>query len=282
MEAVMHWNDIWIDQQQKNIRSGRGGGCWTSWQDEPAARRYAERVKTRFANQQRVSELIEMVQPGWKVLDIGAGPGNIAIPLAVKAGSVTAVEPADGMVAVMRENLEGAERTNVEIVQKKWDDVDIQTDLTPFYDLTVASFSLGMVDLMAAIQKMNAVTSKQIVLYWHAGDQDWDFEARMFWPSIYKADYSPVPKSDIVFNLLYEMGIFPNVKSYCFEVVTRYESLNDALIDYYSRFDLKEGEQDFLIRSHVEKEYAMVDGGYQRSYRQHSMRFSWAPTNEAV
>ena len=39
------------------------------------------------------------------VLDIGAGPGTLAIPFAQKVAHVTAVEPAEGMCSVMREKM---------------------------------------------------------------------------------------------------------------------------------------------------------------------------------
>ncbi|MDR1250456.1 MAG: hypothetical protein LBK63_14300 [Treponema sp.] len=41
-----------------------------------------------------------MIRPGERTLDIEAGPGNIAIPVARIAGRVTAVEPFPGMAAV--------------------------------------------------------------------------------------------------------------------------------------------------------------------------------------
>lgn len=273
----MYWNDVWMQLQQKNIQSGRGGGCWTTWQDEQSARRYDERVKTRFANIQRVSEVVGWVQPGWRVLDIGAGPGNLTIPLAEKAQHITAVEPAEGMVTVLDEHLHEHSILNVDIVQKRWDDVSTTSDLTPPYDLTIASYSLGMVDLLDTIRKINQVTRQQVVIYWHAGDQDWDYEAKRLWPIFHQTAYDPVPKSNVVFNLLYEMGVFPDVKSYEFDVTTSYSSLEEALDEYTARFDLHKGEYERELRSYIESEYQVVDGAYRRNFKQSGMRFCWKP-----
>src|SRR5690606_41985940 len=46
------------------------------------------------------------LEPGSRILDIGAGPGTLAIPLAGIAAHVTAVEPAAGMAEVMAEYAE--------------------------------------------------------------------------------------------------------------------------------------------------------------------------------
>jgi FkbM family methyltransferase len=67
-----------------------------------------------------------MLSPGARVLDIGAGPGNIAIPAAKIAARLTAVEPAPGMAAVLREQIALENMDNIHFINKKWDDVDTE------------------------------------------------------------------------------------------------------------------------------------------------------------
>ena len=82
---------------------------------------------------------------------VSAGPGTLAIPFAEKAAHVTAVEPAEGMCSVMQEKMAEFGVKNITIVQKRWEDVDVARDLEPPYDVVIASFSLGMQDIRAAI-----------------------------------------------------------------------------------------------------------------------------------
>lgn len=51
------------------------------------------------------------------VLDIGAGPGTLAIPFVGKAAHVTAVEPTDGMVSVLKEKMTEFDVENGSLVQ---------------------------------------------------------------------------------------------------------------------------------------------------------------------
>lgn len=55
-------------------------------------------------------------------LDIGAGGGRYALPLALALGPgrVVAIEPSDGMVGVLREGIAEHGIENVEVVQSRW------------------------------------------------------------------------------------------------------------------------------------------------------------------
>jgi SAM-dependent methyltransferase len=60
------------------------------------------------------------VQPGETWLDIGAGGGRYALPLALLAKSVIAVEPSDGMRNVLQGGMTEHGISNVEIVAARW------------------------------------------------------------------------------------------------------------------------------------------------------------------
>lgn len=51
------------------------------------------------------------------------------------------------MCSVMREKMAEFGVRNISVVQKRWEDVDVEKDLQPPYDVVVASFSLGMQDI---------------------------------------------------------------------------------------------------------------------------------------
>ncbi|MHC6203814.1 hypothetical protein ACYULU_11540 [Breznakiellaceae bacterium SP9] len=50
-----------------------------------------------------------------------------------------------------------------------------------------------------SLEKMMTVTLGTIVIFWHAGIQSW--------PLLHNKPYYPVPESNIIFNLLYSMGM---------------------------------------------------------------------------
>lgn len=269
------WNAIWIERQIENRNSGRGGGCQQTWMSEPAARRYWQRAQTGYAVQERLQDLSLLVNEESRILDIGAGPGNLALPLAQKAAMVSCVEPADGMVKVLRENSLQAGIGNIQIIHKTWDDIDIKIDLSPPYQLCFASYSLGMLNLRESIEKMCAVTNGTIILYWHAGNQPWDKEANHLWPLLHQKPYFPIPKCDVVFNLLYQMGIYAHVQPIHSVNTITYNSYQDALEDYKQRFEVNTREQENLLQEYLSTQIDQQNGQISLTSTHNGMKIWW-------
>ena len=59
-------------------------------------------------------------QPGWTVLDMGCAAGTLAIPLAGKVRSVTAVDPSPRMRDLLRQQCEAKGIDNIRIVDGSW------------------------------------------------------------------------------------------------------------------------------------------------------------------
>jgi SAM-dependent methyltransferase len=278
---AIDWNEIWVNAQWQNIDSGHGGECWHSWADKEAAKEFFHHSLQSQAARERVADICSMIRPGGRALDIGAGPGNVAIPVAKIAARLTAVEPAPGMAAVLREQIALENMDNIQFINKKWDDVD-KEELQPPYDLTFASFSMGMIDLKASIEKMMEVTLGTIAIFWHAGIQSWDQESMELWPLLHSKPYYPVPESNIIFNLLYSMGIYPDVKVLRHTRKTMYDSFETALETYADHYDAKDPAQLRVLEEYLEKKLYHVDGKRMLVTGSTSMKISWPMAQAAV
>lgn len=91
-----------------------------------------------------LKELIQMVEQGWQVMDIGAGTGVLSLPIAAMGCSITAIEPSEGMRSLFRTKLGAAGTHNVTIVGKRWE--DFQTDKESSQDLIIACNSLHLTE----------------------------------------------------------------------------------------------------------------------------------------
>ena len=73
-----------------------------------------------------VIELLrQTVEPGWKVLDIGAGSGVLSLPLAEMGCAVTAIEPSIGMRRLLFEEMFRRGTDAVEVDERRWEDISI-------------------------------------------------------------------------------------------------------------------------------------------------------------
>lgn len=61
-----------------------------------------------------------IARPGDTWLDIGAGGGRYALPLALRVREVIAVEPSGGMLGVLREGMAEHSIENVRVEQRRW------------------------------------------------------------------------------------------------------------------------------------------------------------------
>jgi molybdenum cofactor cytidylyltransferase len=72
--------------------------------------------------------LLRLVRPGDRWLDIGAGAGRYALPiarvLAASGGEVVALDPSAGMLAVLREIAAEHDIANVRVVETRWPPAD--------------------------------------------------------------------------------------------------------------------------------------------------------------
>lgn len=80
-----------------------------------------------------LDELRALVVAGERWLDIGAGAGRFALPIALVAGEVVAIDPSAGMLAALAEGQEASRIANVRRLEGRWPpDADLRGALGPF------------------------------------------------------------------------------------------------------------------------------------------------------
>jgi len=270
----MNWNDVWKDQMRRSREASTARDCARIWESRESALKF---WNTSQENRGRVEETIAgtEITPESRVLDIGAGPGTLAIPFAKRVSCVTVVEPAEGMLSVLREKMAEEGVDNISIVQKRWEYVNVAEDLDPPYDVVIASFSLGMPDIRAAIEKMIEAAEGRIYLYHFAGETHWDRDCRNLWPKLHGKEYQPGPKSDVLYNVLYQMGIYPHMRAFRLQHAQRFSSMEEAMEHFRHQYHISTAEQEAIVRDHLAQVLREENGGFLLSASSIRVKIWW-------
>ncbi len=256
------WNDVWTIRTKDHLECGNKTECASIWEEKEAAKKFWQ--MSQRDGQKRARETIKSLNltPDSRVLDIGAGPGSLAIPISEQVAHVTAVEPSTGMLEVLQENIDEFGSNNITCVKKLWEDIDVEKDLDGPYDVIIASFSLGMPDIRKAIEDMQAVSSGYIYLYWFAGETSWNLHSKKIWPKLHGREYCSMPKCNILYNVLYGMGIYPNMSTFKLGRIERYASIYEAVDDLSSHFSVSTEEHRSILAEYLESTLEKDGDGY--------------------
>ncbi|MDR3225477.1 MAG: class I SAM-dependent methyltransferase [Clostridiales Family XIII bacterium] len=156
--------------------------------------------------------------PSDTVLDVGCGPGRVAIPMAQRAASVTALDASPKMLEILGRNAADAGVTNIKTLLVDWED-DESVDAIERHDIVIASRSPALGDL----KLLSKLARKQVVLIIWANNAPC---IPMITGALFKgthpegADGRPpfMPQFDrrfgnnLLYNKIYDMGFEPNLK----------------------------------------------------------------------
>ncbi|BBO82335.1 SAM-dependent methyltransferase [Desulfosarcina ovata subsp. sediminis] len=270
----MDWGEAWKTRMAASVAAMGGSDCARAWNNEASARNYWRMV---LDAREVIDDILKglPVDKDCRILDVGSGPGTLVVPLAPKVAHITAVEPAGAMADVLHENIDEFGLRNVDCVHKRWEEVDEKKDLSPPYDLVIASFSLGMPDIRAAIEKMQRVSQGYVFLLWFAGPSSWDRESRYLFKTLFDREYPGMPQADIIFNLLYQMGIYPHVDVFPGRMDHYYDSLDDMVGDFKMRMPNLSETQASVLRTYYEKIVEKRNGKVILPYTWQSMKLWW-------
>ena len=248
----LNWDLVWNEVNSANINCGAYGECASIWESKEQAESF---LKSSEDNPARLNYILGELplSPEFRVLDIGSGPGTVAVPVAGKVAHVTAVEPSPGMADVMEEYAARKGVSNLDIVRKRWEDLDPFTELSGPYDIVIASYSLGMQDLREAVRKMCAVSSGRVYIFWISGMPDWERGMVKLWPELHGRDFCCTPQADIIYNVLYSMGIYPDMKVRRIESRSGFSDM-DVMLSHYSRIcNVQTERQKEILKSYLEE-----------------------------
>jgi len=257
VELPLDWNVLW-KQDYRRRRSASD--------DLP---NYWNRRAPSFARRGQGSPYTEAFlalmapEPHWSVLDMGCGPGTLAIPLAGLVQRVTAVDFSEVMIERLVQGCAEQGLQNVRAIHGGWED-DWDRAGIGLHDVAIASRSLIVEDLEEALLKLDRSARHRVYLSFQVGDGPRDKGAlEALGRKVQKgADYL------YVYNLLHQLGIYANVQILKLDDERVFASPEEAL-EFFQVFirDLEPTEEvrlrAYLAENLIPKEGVWVLKGRQ-------------------
>ncbi len=270
---------LWQTERRHSLfgrqHPGRSGADWWSARSRSYARRTGgENGKKRQEKLMLMLEKAGYLSKRHEAIDIGCGPGNVALPLARRMKRVIALDPSPDMLAIVKDRAAQEGIKNIETVQLRWEDADLdRLGWRGRFRLAVASMTPGIHDV-ATLRKMN--DASHCGCYFSGFTRRTDSAQEDLWRLFYKQPMPEIP-SDIfyVFHLLHCWGYCPSIEMESYSSQRRYsaseaiEELSLLMIPYIEQTLRSRKKMEAHIRS------ACRDGGYTHERTFVEARMLW-------
>jgi len=170
--------------------------------------------------------VLRHLRPEDTVLDVGAGTGRHAIPLAGRAQRVIALDPSAAMLSYLRQDIASQGLSNVEVVEGTWPDAARRV---PKVDVAISAHVLYPIEEVEAfLRALDAQAGRYCFLnlmVW----QPW-FDQLELWEAVHPDASGRLPQPTYIdaVNVLNQLGCYANVEVTWVEQRRAFESLDDA------------------------------------------------------
>lgn len=257
----LDWDRLWQNaRQQKGWRS-KGAASWDS-------------RSASFASRNRNSAFASLLLshlplgPEMTVLDVGCGPGTLALPMARHCARVTAIDFSSEMLRLLDDQAKADGIDNIRTVRCAWED-DWDAFGIGVHDIALAARSLGVENLRSALTKLIRHGRKYVVIVDRILPTPFD-------PQAFAAIGRPLrsgPDYIYTLNMLYSMGIHPNTTVLQLEKEVTFGSLEEACAHYAWMFHELSHEEEDKLKNYIRHISSMASNGAITINRAHPPRW---------
>lgn len=171
--------------------------------------------------------LLHIARPGDRWLDVGAGAGRFALPLALVTRAVIAVEPSSAMLEALRDGLVEHSIDNVRVVEGRWPAAASLLGAMPVADhALIAQVGYDVEDIGPFLDALEAAASQGCVAVMR--ERSPAAAAEPFWVAVHGEQRISLPALADLLDLLSARGTSPEVE-WIEHVARTFPSRNAAL-----------------------------------------------------
>ncbi|MEA3469054.1 MAG: class I SAM-dependent methyltransferase [Thermodesulfobacteriota bacterium] len=231
----LDWQKLWQNARERKSWTAKGPTDW-------------DKKASSFAKRNSASPFVDLVlqhipfNEETTVLDAGSGPGTLSLPLARQVKAVTAIDYSKGMLALLNDRATEQDSSNITTILGSWEADWKELNICK-HDICIASRSLSVDNLQAALAKLNEYADKYVFVIDRISPTPFDHGAF----SAVNRPFRSGPDYIYTINTLYSMNIHPSVNILSLGRETTFTDMKTAMDSYCWMFkDLTAEEEQKL------------------------------------
>lgn len=257
-DYVKLWDDM-IERSSAQKQTTRDDSM-SFWDDPINVDNFVRRIQHNEKGRIELQLASMQIPSGSSVLDIGSGPGTLAVPLAQSGCLVTVVEPSLPMVNAMEKYRTLTDAQPIRVIQKEWESAN--PDEIGTHDYVIASLSLMIGNIREALQKMDAAATRAVHIFWFLVPPSFSRGNCDLWPLLHGEPYCYEPTADTLWNVLFQLGIHANLVVETKKNKSDFRSIDDLRLEYHTRLHAKTDEQKEIVNNYLEERTIKTEKGY--------------------
>ncbi len=263
--ASFDWEALWIKKLERAEKTKQQAVNWDEWAAD------FEKQFSRSDYRDRLIEKME-IRPEDTILDVGCGPGTLALPLAPYVSHITALDISAGMLRVGEEKAREKKIDNITFRQLNWDDAAVGKDIQP-HDIVICSRAFPGRKPGESLLKLNEAAKRWVYLTLRTeGDGAQDFYSGIY--QLLGKEYHTPPDYIYCYNLLYQSGILASVDFIYYTDSFRYDREEDAFRVLNTHVQADNREQEDRLMSYI-RQNIRENQGFELDIKSRWALLSW-------
>ena len=152
--------------------------------------------------------LSQFTSPDDTLLEVGAGTGRFALPLARQVKHITALDHSPAMLNILHQKATRTGVRNLSLVRAEWEQVCLEP-----HEIVLAAWSLyRQVDILAAIRKLVEITRRTLIIVESDDDGPQQPHHRLVTDIWGAKPAPPLSKSFCFLGVLWQLGLRPELR----------------------------------------------------------------------
>lgn len=256
------WNDLWCQAREKKSWHTKKASDWDKKASSFAERNIHSAYADLFLSKVPLDESMS-------VLDVGCGPGTLAIPLGEKACKVTCIDYSPKMLELVKQRAREKNVQTIQTIKCSWEDDWEKKSIKP-HDITIASRSMSVSDLRGALRKLDNYAEKFVFITDRISPSP--FEPEAF--TAIGRNFNAGPDYIFTVNCLYSMDIHPSIRILQLKRDLTFTSIEEAYSAYRWMFHNLTEFEDKKLQEYILSQVIARDNHKITVRRKHPPR--WA------